>query len=122
MIAEIVCPGKRLGRVGEFRAGPGTYVRGSYIFASVVGPKVEQAGADEDSKPFLIVSAISGLAAVSGADRPTKACAAGNFLIRTVHVAVGVILEMPDWMTASHFRVVRMCYCWYILVRNILSK
>lgn len=55
-MVEIVCPGKRLGRVGEFRAGPGTYVRGSYIYASVVGPKVEQAGADED-KPFLIVSA-----------------------------------------------------------------
>lgn len=58
-MAEIVCPGKRLGRVGEFRAGPGTYVRGSYIFASVVGPKVEQAGANEDGKPFLIVSTVS---------------------------------------------------------------
>lgn len=61
-MAEIVCPGKRLGRVGEFRAGPGTYVRGSYIFASVVGPKVEQAGADEDGKPFLIVSTYGFLA------------------------------------------------------------
>jgi len=55
-MTEVVCPGKRLGRVSEFRAGPGTYVRGSYIYASVVGPKMEQAAADEDGKPFLVVS------------------------------------------------------------------
>lgn len=59
MMEEIVCPGKRLGRVSEFRAGPGTYVRGTYIYASVVGPKtVEQAAADEEMKPFLMVCAI----------------------------------------------------------------
>lgn len=56
-MTEVVCPGKRLGRASEFRAGPGTYVRGTYIYASVVGPKVEQAAADEDGKPFLVVSA-----------------------------------------------------------------
>lgn len=55
-MAEVVCPGKRLGRASEFRAGPGTYERGTYIYASVVGPKVEQAAADEDGKPFLVVS------------------------------------------------------------------
>lgn len=55
-MTEVVCPGKRLGRASEFRAGPGTYVRGTYIYASVVGPKVEQAAADEDGKPFLVVS------------------------------------------------------------------
>lgn len=59
IMTEIVCPGKRLGRVSEFRAGPGTYVRGSYIYASVVGPKMEQAAADEDGKPFIVVSAAS---------------------------------------------------------------
>lgn len=55
-MANTVCPGNRLGRVNDFRAGPGTYVRGTYIFASVVGPKLEQAAEDGD-KPFLIVSA-----------------------------------------------------------------
>lgn len=55
-MANIVCPGNRLGRVNDFRAGPGTYVRGTYIFASVVGPKLEQPAEDGD-KPFLIVSA-----------------------------------------------------------------
>lgn len=54
-MTEIVCPGKRLGRVSQFRAGPGTYERGMYIFASVVGPKVEQR-AEDGGKPFLIVS------------------------------------------------------------------
>ncbi|CAM9214859.1 unnamed protein product [Ectocarpus fasciculatus] len=55
-MTEVVCPGKRLGRVSEFRAGPGTYVRGTYIYASVVGPKLEQVAADEDGKPYLVVS------------------------------------------------------------------
>lgn len=56
-MTEIVCPGKRLGRAGDFRAGPGTYVRGAYIYASVVGPKVEQADAEGGvEKPYLIVS------------------------------------------------------------------
>lgn len=59
-MAEVVCPGKRLGRVSDFRSGPGTYVRGAYIFASVVGPKEEQPAAEGDgeSKPFLIVSGV----------------------------------------------------------------
>ncbi|CAN0518253.1 unnamed protein product, partial [Ectocarpus sp. 12 AP-2014] len=56
-MTEVVCPGKRLGRASEYRAGPGTYVRGTYIYASVVGPKLEQAAADEDGKPYLIVTA-----------------------------------------------------------------
>lgn len=56
-MAEIVCPGKRLGRVSKFRAGPGTYEWGMYIFASVVGPKVEQA-AEDGEKPFLVVSSL----------------------------------------------------------------
>lgn len=56
-MTEIVCPGKRLGRVSDFRAGPGTYERGAYIYASVVGPKTEQAGAEGViEKPYLIVS------------------------------------------------------------------
>lgn len=56
-MTEIVCPGKRLGRVSDFRAGPGTYVRGAYIYASVVGPKTEQAGGEGViEKPYLIVS------------------------------------------------------------------
>lgn len=57
-MAEIVCPGKRLGRVSEFQAGPGTYVRGDYIYAGVLGPKEEQkASADEgaNGKPFIVV-------------------------------------------------------------------
>ena len=57
-MTEIVCPGKRLGRTSEFRAGPGTYVRGAHIYASVVGPRVEQAAADEDGKPFLVVRVV----------------------------------------------------------------
>lgn len=57
-MTEVVCPGKRLGRASEYRAGPGTYVRGTYIYASVVGPKLEQAAADEDGKPYLVVSAV----------------------------------------------------------------
>ncbi len=58
-MTEIVCPGKRLGRISEFRAGPGTYVRGSYIYASVVGPKTEQAAGDDDGKPFIVVSGLA---------------------------------------------------------------
>ena len=56
-MTEIVCPGKRLGRVNEYRAGPGTYVRGAYIYASVLGPKEEQqADPGGDDKPFVMVS------------------------------------------------------------------
>lgn len=57
-MTEVVCPGKRLGRTSEFRAGPGTYVRGTYIYASVVGPKEEQTAADTDGKPFLVVGVL----------------------------------------------------------------
>ncbi|CAM9390265.1 unnamed protein product, partial [Hapterophycus canaliculatus] len=46
-MSGVVCPGKRLGRVSDFRSGPGTYVRGTYIYASVVGPKEEQTAAEE---------------------------------------------------------------------------
>lgn len=52
---KMVCPGTRLGKASDFRAGPGTYERGMYIFASVVGPREEQA-AEDGKKPFLIVS------------------------------------------------------------------
>ncbi|CAN0048048.1 unnamed protein product [Ascophyllum nodosum] len=45
------------GRVNEYRAGPGTYVRGAYIYASVLGPKEEQqADPGGDDKPFVMVS------------------------------------------------------------------
>lgn len=56
-MADIVCPGNRLGRASDFQAGSGTYVRGMYIYASVVGPRQEQASED-GGKPFLIVSDI----------------------------------------------------------------
>lgn len=55
IMADIVCPGNLLGRINDFRAGPGTYVRGTNIYASVVGPKQEHA-AEDDGKPYLVVS------------------------------------------------------------------
>ena len=30
-------PGQRVGSVEEFTSGPGTYVRGNYLYASLVG-------------------------------------------------------------------------------------
>ncbi|CAM9301914.1 unnamed protein product [Choristocarpus tenellus] len=53
---EVVCPGSRLGRISDYRPGPGTYVRGTYILASVVGPKVVQEGEDGSQLPFVMVS------------------------------------------------------------------
>lgn len=35
--SDCVLPGQRLGHVGDFQPGQGTYVRKDYIFASVVG-------------------------------------------------------------------------------------
>jgi exosome complex component CSL4 len=34
---EFVTPGQRLGHEDEFASGPGTYVRGQHVFASLVG-------------------------------------------------------------------------------------
>jgi exosome complex RNA-binding protein Rrp4 len=36
----LVTPGQRLGRVGEFVAGPGTYETDRHIVASLVGRKI----------------------------------------------------------------------------------
>lgn len=36
---ECIVPGQRIGHVSDFRAGEGTYVRRTHIFASVVGFK-----------------------------------------------------------------------------------
>lgn len=96
-MAEIVCPGKRLGRVGEFRAGPGTYVRGSHIFASVVGPKVEQAGADEDGKPFLIVSTVSWTLVLFS-------CCLGCILVNER-------LRCGNALAGMHWYCARRCWC-----------
>jgi len=35
----LVTPGERLGHVSEFNAGTGTYTKGGYIHASIVGAK-----------------------------------------------------------------------------------
>lgn len=36
---RIVAPGQRLGHADEYRAGPGTYVRGGRLYATLVGEK-----------------------------------------------------------------------------------
>jgi exosome complex component CSL4 len=51
--AVVVCPGDRLGRSSQLSAGPGTYVRGGYLFASLVGSRVERDG----SPPMVMVEA-----------------------------------------------------------------
>jgi exosome complex RNA-binding protein Csl4 len=40
----VVAPGDRLGVTHDYRAGEGTYVRGSHIYASVVGVQVVRGG------------------------------------------------------------------------------
>ena len=39
MSVEIVTPGQRLGHAQDYTGGPGTYVRGDFLYASVVGVK-----------------------------------------------------------------------------------
>ena len=39
MSVEIVTPGQRLGHAQDYTAGTGTYVRGDFLYASVVGVK-----------------------------------------------------------------------------------
>ena len=36
---EKVAPGQRIGSIEEFEAGPGSYQRGNYLYASLVGYK-----------------------------------------------------------------------------------
>jgi exosome complex RNA-binding protein Csl4 len=56
-MAQVVCPGDRLGRVSEFASGPGTYIRGAHVFASVVGPVLQQPGDDSTAGlPMLMVT------------------------------------------------------------------
>ncbi|KAG5175620.1 hypothetical protein JKP88DRAFT_216542 [Tribonema minus] len=51
---QLACPGDRLGRASEFTSGPGTYTRGPHIFASLVGPVLQQEGA-EGGLPVITV-------------------------------------------------------------------
>ena len=49
--ADIVCPGEPLRFAEEFRAGPGTYVRGQHVVAAVVGTaRVVAAAEDADDR------------------------------------------------------------------------
>ena len=45
--AGIVCPGEPLRFAEEFRAGPGTYVRGQHVVAAVVGTARVVAAAED---------------------------------------------------------------------------
>ena len=44
-------PGQRLGPSAQLSAGPGTYVRGNFVHASIVGLKVQAAGAVQVQPP-----------------------------------------------------------------------
>nr|CAG8546763.1 8556_t:CDS:2 [Entrophospora candida] len=53
---EFVTPGQRLGFTQNFKAGPGTYIRGSHIYASVVGVRKDFVKKDEEKIPIITVS------------------------------------------------------------------
>lgn len=53
---NIVTPGQRLGFAQDYAAGPGTYVRGNLLYASVVGMKRVSKQTAEGKTPVLTVS------------------------------------------------------------------
>ncbi|CAG8510600.1 3435_t:CDS:2 [Paraglomus occultum] len=55
MPVEIVTPGQRLGHAQDYAAGPGTYVRGDFLYASVVGVKRVLVETDKKTR-YLTVS------------------------------------------------------------------
>lgn len=47
----VVTPGQRLAHTDEYRAGPGTYIRGSRLYATLVGVRqVTASSGDEVSR------------------------------------------------------------------------
>ncbi|KAG9292998.1 hypothetical protein G9A89_016360 [Geosiphon pyriformis] len=46
MTSQLVTPGQRIGIAQDFISGPGTYVRGNYIYASLVGQKLIEASSN----------------------------------------------------------------------------
>ena len=56
MADPIVIPGERLGSTEEYDAGPGSYSRQGYIYASLVGvKKIVEKNADGGSRATIFV-------------------------------------------------------------------
>ncbi|KAL6047680.1 Exosome complex component CSL4 [Balamuthia mandrillaris] len=54
---SLVTPGQVLGAVGEYKAGPGTFVKGPSIIASVVGFKrISEERTEDEELPVLLVT------------------------------------------------------------------
>ena len=56
MADSFAIPGERLGSTDEFQPGPGTYVRGAFIYSKLVGRKrIIEKGADGCSKAKISI-------------------------------------------------------------------